>query len=55
MISGVEGVDPVRRQMLIDMLDIDLSWWAAYRCLLMRLTWCGAPRSPACSWYGIGG
>jgi CCR4-NOT complex subunit CAF16 len=55
MISGVEGVDPVRRQMLIDMLDIDLSWWAAYRGLLMRLTWCGTPRSPACSWYGIGG
>ena len=28
MISGVEGVDPARRQMLIEMLDIDLSWWA---------------------------
>jgi CCR4-NOT complex subunit CAF16 len=31
MISGVEGVDPARRQMLIEMLDIDLSWWAAHR------------------------
>jgi hypothetical protein len=29
MISGVEGVDPARRQMLIEMLDIDLSWCAA--------------------------
>jgi hypothetical protein len=35
MISGVEGVDPARRQMLIDMLDIDLSWWAACPALTL--------------------
>lgn len=26
MIHGVEGVDPKRRQQLIDLLDIDLQW-----------------------------
>lgn len=26
MIHGVEGVDPARRQQLIDLLDIDLQW-----------------------------
>lgn len=26
MIMGVEGVDPARRDMLIDLLDVDLSW-----------------------------
>lgn len=26
MIFGVEGVDPSRRQSLIDLLDIDLEW-----------------------------
>lgn len=26
MIYGVEGVDPKRRQQLIDLLDIDLQW-----------------------------
>ena len=26
MIFGVEGVDPVRRQRLIDLLDVDLEW-----------------------------
>lgn len=26
MIYGVEGVEPQRRQQLIDLLDIDLSW-----------------------------
>ena len=26
MIFGVEGVDPVRRQRLIDLLDVDLDW-----------------------------
>lgn len=26
MIHGVEGVDPNRRQQLIDLLDIDLQW-----------------------------
>ena len=26
MIHGVEGVDPTRRQQLIDLLDIDLQW-----------------------------
>ena len=26
MIHGVEGIDPQRRQRLIDLLDIDLSW-----------------------------
>ena len=26
MIHGVEGVDPQRRQQLIDLLDIDLQW-----------------------------
>lgn len=39
MISGVEGVDPARRQMLIEMLDIDLSWWAACPGLLMQRSW----------------
>ena len=37
MISGVDGVDPARRQMLIDMLDIDLSWWAKLRFLCTQL------------------
>lgn len=26
MIHGVEGVEPTRRQRLIDLLDIDLQW-----------------------------
>lgn len=26
MIFGVEGVDPVRRQRLIDLLDVNLDW-----------------------------
>ena len=26
MIHGVEGVEPARRQQLIDLLDIDLQW-----------------------------
>ena len=26
MIFGVEGINPDRRQLLIDLLDIDLSW-----------------------------
>jgi CCR4-NOT complex subunit CAF16 len=26
MIFGVEGVDPARRQRLIDLLDVDLDW-----------------------------
>lgn len=26
MIHGVEGIDPTRRQQLIDLLDIDLHW-----------------------------
>ena len=26
MIHGVDGIDPERRQRLIDLLDIDLSW-----------------------------
>ena len=36
MISGVEGVDPARRQMLIEMLDIDLSWWAVRTVWLLQ-------------------
>lgn len=37
MIWGIEGVDPERRAMLIEMLDIDLSWCAAacWRFLLL--------------------
>ncbi len=27
MIMGVEGVDPARRELLINLLDVDLSWW----------------------------
>jgi hypothetical protein len=48
MISGVEGVDPARRQMLIEMLDIDLSWWAACPGWLMQCMLGSKPEVRCC-------